>query len=170
MNSCVQEALARLRGMPNRTFFEYRDALTQELCTVTQSELSYIAAVNLEEDTLTMIGWSQSAMKYCATTDKPIVYQLNETGLWGDAVRERRAVITNDYQNSNSPTKKGYPKGHVPIYRHLNLPLLEEGKVVLVIGVGNKADVYTREDVANLEALMGEVAKSFRKALWEATW
>lgn len=170
MNTYVQEAVARLRGVSKKSFFEFRDALTAELCAITQSELSYVAAVNLAEDTLTMIGWSQSAMQFCATSDKPIVYQLNETGLWGDAVRERKPVITNDYQGLKKPTKKGYPKGHVPVYRHMNLPIFEDGKVAMVVGVGNKADEYTLEDVENVEALMGEVWQSFRKALWEATW
>ncbi len=170
MNADVQAALERLLGMEKRPLPEYRDAITNELSYLTNSEISYIAAVDLSEETLTMIGWSRTAMQYCATTDKPIVYVVEETGLWGDAIRERGPVITNNYPKLNKPTKKGYPQGHVPVQRHMNLPIFEGEQIVLVVGVGNKPTDYTMEDVQLVEELMYEVWKYFKPALWQATW
>ena len=37
--------------------------------------------------------------------DKPIVYQVKDTGLWGEAIRQRIPVITNDYAAPN-PLKR----------------------------------------------------------------
>lgn len=170
MDPRVEDALDRLLDMEGSPLPDYRDAITHELCDLTDSNISYFAAMNPDESVLTMIGWSQSAMASCGIPDHPIVYQMEETGLWGDAVRERRAVITNDYPNLDKPTKKGYPAGHVEVLRHMNLPIFEGDRIVLVVGVGNKPDPYTQEDVELVEDLMTEAWLSFQRTLWEATW
>ncbi len=170
MDPQVEAALYRLADMEGTPLPEYRDAITQELCSITNSELSYFAVMNPQEDILTMIGWSRSAMSSCGVMDKPIVYKLEDTGLWGDAVRERGPVITNDYQGLNKPTKKGYPQGHVHVENHLNLPIFDGDRVVLVVGVGNKPGGYTAADVELVEDLMYNAWEHFQRTLWQTTW
>ncbi|MDR3574294.1 MAG: GAF domain-containing protein [Anaerolineaceae bacterium] len=165
MNLNVQKSLDRLSAYSAKSLDEYKDAITRECCTLTSSTLSYFATMNRTEDVLTMIGWSKSAMVNCAMMDKPIVYKLAETGLWGDAVREHKPVITNDYKGLVKPTKKGYPEGHVSVRKHMNLPVFEKGKVVVVIGVGNKVADYTLADAALLEEFMGEAWKVLKTKL-----
>ena len=103
----VQQALERLDRSAGKPLDEYKDAITRECCSLTGSTISYFATMNGTETVLTMIGWSKSAMVNCGMIDKPIVYNLIDTGLWGDAVRERKAVITNDYKNLVKPTNDG---------------------------------------------------------------
>ena len=165
MNPKVEEQLKQLATKADKTLDVYKDAITRGCCSLTQSTISYFATINPAEDVLTMIGWSQSAMMNCSMIDKPIVYKLVDTGLWGDAVRERKAVITNDYAGLVKPTKKGYPQGHVNIRQHMNLPIMEKGKVVFVVGVGNKAAGYTQEDAKQLEEFMSEVWKTLKTKL-----
>lgn len=167
MDTLVQESLKRLEMMIHRPLPEYRDAITEEMCILTNSAISYFAVMNLDETFLTMIGWSKSAMGMCATTNKPLVYRLEDTGLWGDAVRERQPVITNDYANLVKTTKKGYPMGHIQVSRHMNLPIFEGNHVVLVAGVGNKRDPYTLEDAKKVEALMTTAWQTFSRTLWD---
>jgi len=76
---------------------------------LTQSKIGYVAFVNDDETVLTMHSWSKTAMQECAIQDKPIVYPLVDTGLWGEALRQRKPIITNDYEAPN-PHKRGYPK------------------------------------------------------------
>lgn len=170
MDPRVEDALDRLSQLGDESLRHYRDELLDEICYLTGSELAYVAAMNLEEDILTMVGWSRGAMDSCGIMEQPIVYRLQETGMWGDAVRERDVVITNDYANSTRPTKRGYPEGHVHVTNHMNLPIFEDGRVVLVVGVGNKDGDYTREDAALIEELMNVVWDTFRARLWSATW
>ena len=82
---------------------------------LTSSTIGYLAFVNEDETVLTMHSWSKTAMAACAIIDKPIVYPVATTGLWGEAVRQRKPVITNDYQVPN-PLKKGHPEGHVECF------------------------------------------------------
>jgi light-regulated signal transduction histidine kinase (bacteriophytochrome) len=82
------------------------------------------------------------------------VYPVVSTGLWGEAVRQRQPVFTNDYQAPN-PLKRGYPEGHVHVGRHMNIPVFDGERIVAVAGVGNKAEPYDDSDVVQLQLLMG---------------
>ena len=73
--------------------------------------------------------------------------------MWGEAVRQRRAIITNDYAASN-PHKNGCPEGHVQLDRHLNLPVFRSNRIVAVIGVANKHEDYSGEDLKQLALFM----------------
>jgi signal transduction histidine kinase/ActR/RegA family two-component response regulator len=126
----------------------------EEAVRLTQSEIGYVAFANEDETVLTMHAWSATAMKQCRTKDKPIRYPVVETGLWGEPIRQRRAVITNDYKAPN-PLKKGTPEGHVNVRRHLGVPIFDGKRIVIVAGVGNKTADYTEGDVRQLTLLMG---------------
>lgn len=150
MNENVQKSVDRVKLYAGKSLDELKNAINRESCSLTGSTLGYFATIDPTEKVLTMIGWSNSAMMNCSMIDKPIVYQVVDTGLWGDAVRERKAVITNDYKGLVKATKKGYPVGHVNVVKHMNLPVIEGGKIVLVIGVGNKSADYTAADASFL--------------------
>ena len=96
-------------------------------------------------------------------------YPLETTGLWGDAVRQRRPIITNDYAAPN-PDKKGYPEGHVGIRRHLNIPVFDGDRIVAVAGVGNKEEEYDESDVRQLTLLMNGMWWQIKRQRAEEDW
>jgi len=126
-------------------------ALIEEASSLLDSPISYFALMNGDCTVLTMIGWSNTVMANCSMIDKPIVYALADTGLWGDCVREKGPVVTNDYKALVKPTKKGYPEGHITINRHLNVCMMGDGKIMGVLGVGNKTEPYADADVQRLQ-------------------
>jgi PAS domain S-box-containing protein len=128
---------------------------------ITRSRIGYLAFVSPDERAMTMYSWSQAAMEECRAVDKPIVYQVEETGLWGEAIRQRKAIITNDYSLEN-PLKKGYPEGHVQIHRHMNIPVMYDSRIVIVSGVGNKEEPYDDQDIRQLTLLMDGLWKIIR--------
>jgi len=123
-----QMALAPLREL--MTF------AIEKAVVITASSVGYLAFVNDDETVMTMHAWSAEAMKECETPTKPLEYPVESTGLWGEAIRQRRPVITNDYA-APSPLKRGFPTGHVPITRHMNIPVFDGAHIVMVAGVGN---------------------------------
>jgi PAS domain S-box-containing protein len=147
------EALLTLNQMANAPLREITDFALENAVRLTRSQIGYLAFANEDETILEMHAWSRNALAQCAIGDKPILYNVADTGLWGEAVRQRQPVITNDYAAPN-PRKKGYPPGHVEVRRHMNLPLIENDRVVLVAGVGNKEDAYDAGDVRQLTLLM----------------
>ena len=102
--------------------------------------------VDRDQHTLSLKAWSTSTVeKFCKAEGRGQHYSLDLAGVWADCVRERRPVVHNDY--ASLPHKRGLPPGHAPVLRELVVPILREGKVVAVLGVGNKIADYTDDDV-----------------------
>ena len=148
------EALLNLNLMISEPESDITHYALEEAVRLTQSEVGYIAFLNEDESILTMHAWSGTAMEECHIREKPLVYPLASTGLWGEPVRQRKPVVTNDYAADN-PLKKGTPKGHVPIIRHLGVPVFDGGRIIAVVGVGNKHEIYGPSDIRQLELLVG---------------
>jgi PAS domain S-box-containing protein len=153
LNSNRLQALLQLNQMYTSTNQEITSFALEEAVRLTQSKIGYLAFLNEDESILTMYSWSKTAMEECAIADKPKIYPVANTGLWGEAIRQRRPIITNDY-SACSTLKKGYPDGHVAIKRHMNIPVFDGSRIVLVAGVGNKAEDYDQSDVQQLTLLM----------------
>ncbi|MBN1514459.1 MAG: PAS domain S-box protein [Phycisphaerae bacterium] len=153
LNEARLEALLRLNQMTEASLTEIAEFAMEEAVRLTRSKLGYIAFAGEDESTLTMFAWSKGAMAECAVQDRPVEYVVTETGLWDEAVRQRRPIITNDCAVPN-PWKKGTPAGHVAVQRHMNVPVFDGDRIVIVAGVGNKESDYDESDVRQLTLLM----------------
>ena len=147
------EALERLNQMAGADEQAICHFALEAGVALTRSDVGYLAFVSEDEQQLTVYAWSERALAQCQTIDRPLDYQVVETGLWGEAIRQRHPVITNDYSASN-PCVKGLPEGHVPLRRHMNLPVFDGERIAAVAGVGNKAQDYNEADVRQLSLLM----------------
>jgi PAS domain S-box-containing protein len=125
----------------------------EQAVRLTGSRIGYLAFASEDESVLTMHAWSSAAMAECRMKEMPRVYRVSETGLWGEPVRQRRPIITNSYDGPH-PGKKGCPEGHVHVVRHLGVPVMDVGRIVIVAGVGNKESDYDESDVRQLNLLM----------------
>ena len=83
----------------------------------------------------------------------------DQAGVWVDAVRERRPMIHNDY--ATLPHRKGMPEGHAIVIRELVVPIMRSGRIVGILGIGNKPSDYTENDV-KVVSYLADVA-------WEIT-
>ncbi|WP_415713926.1 diguanylate cyclase [Maridesulfovibrio sp.] len=151
LNETRFEALYSLAGMGEAPLKELYDSALEAAVKITGSEIGYIYFISDDESELSIYAWSHNVMPQCSVEYVPGSYHVSATGLWGDAVRQRRPIIVNDYENCED--KKGLPQGHVSIRRHMNVPLFDNGKIVILIGVGNKEEEYDEEDVRQLSLL-----------------
>ena len=152
-DECRLQALVTFYQMTSAPLSELMNFAVEKAVEITASSIGYLALVSDNETMLTMYAWSAQSMKECNIDKKNIEYPIASTGLWGEAVRQRRPVITNDYA-AESPLKKGHPKGHVPIIRHMNIPVFDGTHIVMVAGVGNKTSEYDERDVQELSLMM----------------
>jgi two-component system, OmpR family, phosphate regulon sensor histidine kinase PhoR len=170
MNPNVEQALVNLDQLTDRPMPEFRDAIIEQLCQITDSKIAYFYATDMDEEHLTLLGYSKQVMDGCMIVDPENVYRVDETGLWGDAIRERQPIITNDYVGSMRPSKHGLPEGHVPVINHMNLPVFGDGRIVALVGVGNKDGDYDDTDAQNVSDLMHNIWEYFQEALWAAVF
>ncbi|MEZ7196662.1 diguanylate cyclase [Pseudodesulfovibrio karagichevae] len=146
------ERLYALSEMTQHTEKEILDFALEAITEVTGSQIGYIYRISDDQTELVLHAWSSNVMERCSIKDAPTVYQICETGLWGEPMRQGKPVITNDYPNMEG--KKGYPEGHIPVRNHLGVPVFEENRVVFLAGVGNKPEDYTEDDIRHMELIM----------------
>lgn len=140
----------------------------EEGVRLTNSKIGYLHFVEEgdlpaeDELKLELFIWSEETQKICKA-EKTRHYPLSSAGIWADAVRNKGPVVHNDY--SKVENKKGLPEGHVPLDRHMAVPIIDGGVVVGVAGVGNKEDDYDSDDVRQLSLLisgMWDIVKANR--------
>ncbi len=153
LNEICLGSLFKLSQMSHKSHNELLDFGLEEAINLTESKIGYIFYYDEGTQNFTLYSWSMSVAKQCSIIEKQSIYQLGKTGLWGEAVRQRKAIVTNDYAAPN-PHKKGYPEGHVHLTRHMNIPIFKNDNIVAVIGVGNKDTDYTESDVVQLHLFM----------------
>jgi GAF domain-containing protein len=149
-------SVVRITQQKATSLRELLDKALEEAIALSDSKLGYIYYYNEGQQEFTLHAWSREAMEECAIPNPPTVYRLDKTGLWGEAVRQRRPIVVNDFSAPN-PLKKGYPPGHAPLFRYMTLPVLCDGHIVAVVGVANRARDYTEMDVQQLTMMMDSV-------------
>lgn len=166
LNEARLEALLKLNSMTRQSIVDITEYALEQAIQLTGSKIGYLAFVDDEQTTLTMHSWSKAAMKECYLIEKQLIYKIDETGLWGEAFRQRKPIITNDYDAPN-PMKKGYPEGHVKIYRHMNVPVFDGDIIKVIAGVGNKEAPYDDSDVRQLTLMMDGVWSILKRKEYE---
>lgn len=137
---------------------EFLDYSLGKAIELTRSKIGYIYHYSEEAKEFVLNSWSREVMKECTIVEKQTVYELEKTGIWGEAVRQRKPIVINDFQSGNA-LKKGYPEGHAPLLKYLTIPVFSDEKIVAVVGVANKETDYTETDTLQLTLLMDVVWK-----------
>ena len=137
---------------------ELLDYALGEALKMTSSKFGYIYHYDETNRQFILNSWSHDVMQACKIAIPQSLYDLDSTGIWGEAVRQRRPIMVNDFEMPD-PLKKGYPEGHVHLTRFLSIPHIDQGRIVAVVGVANKVAPYDDSDVLQLTLLMGTVWK-----------
>ena len=145
---------------------EQLDYVLAESLKLTDSKFGYIYLYDEEKEELILNSWSREVMADCRIVEKMTTYQLAKTGLWGEAVRQKKPIVDNAFEIPNE-MKKGYPQGHVPLTKFMTIPVIIDDKIVAVIGLANKEEDYNDTDVYQISILMKGVwnAKGKREAI-----
>ncbi len=142
------------------------DYALSEALLLTASSYGYIYYYDEGTQRFILNSWSRGVMPACKVMDPQTEYELERTGIWGEAVRQRKPIVINDFQEPD-PLKKGYPEGHVHLTSFLTLPVVDQGRIVAVVGVANKKTGYDDADVTQLSLLMDSVWKSAERKRME---
>ncbi len=152
-------SIIRMMQYKSKSIQDFLDYALDEAIKLTESQLGYIYFYSEEKQEFELNSWSKEVMKSCAITESQTCYELSKTGFWGEAVRQRKAMILNDFENHH-PLKKGYPEGHALLKKFLTVPVESGGSIVAVVGVANKQEDYDQTDVLQLTLLMDAVWKT----------
>ncbi len=139
--------------LDQQTFLEYA---LQKAIDFTESQYGYIFFYDEVRKEFNLDVFSAKVLEDSKVSAPKTNYRLEETGFWGEAVRQRKPIINNDFL-ADHPLKKGQPAGHINIKRYLSIPVFENQKIVATIGLANKAGEYTELDATQTVLLMQSV-------------
>ena len=126
--------------------------LLNEAEILSNSRISFHHCVGPDEDTLLAQAWSpRTRGEACVGAGERLHHQVSDAGFWADCIRKRRPVVHNDC--AALPHRKGVPPGHPVLRRVLAVPVFRGGRIVAVLGVGNKPEDYTDQDVQTVTLL-----------------
>jgi PAS domain S-box-containing protein len=148
---------ARMRLMEyslSHTLHELLVMTLDEAEELTGSCIGFYHFMDDDSQMLTLQAWStRTSSTFCTAEGLGKHYPVATAGVWVDCVKERRPVIHNDY--ASLPHRKGMPQGHAVVVRELAVPVMRLGRVVAILGVGNKATDYDEHDVETIGMLAG---------------
>ncbi len=117
-----------------------------EIEQLTGSMIGFYHFVEEDENALSLQAWStRTRAEFCTAQGEGMHYPISEAGVWVDCIAERKPVIHNDY--AALAHRKGLPPGHARVVRELVAPTIRNGRVVSILGVGNKPSEYDEDDV-----------------------
>jgi two-component system, cell cycle sensor histidine kinase and response regulator CckA len=96
----------------------------------------------------------ENIMKW-AVSDQPHPL-LVDAGFWLDAISSGEPVINNCFSHPPVPGNN-WPGNHPEVKRILVVPIMQRGKAVAMIGVGNKSEDYDEDDLKWVSSL-GDIA------------
>ena len=154
--------LRRIVGIlqhPSETIQDSLDYALDQVIKLTESKIGFIYHYHEDRKEFVLNAWSREVMTECAIDNPSTCYELETTGIWGEAARQRRPIVINDLQAAN-PLKKGCPKGHVQLFKFMAVPIFTDGGIVGVIGLANKETDYDESDILHVSILMEAVWKT----------
>lgn len=142
------------QAAPSLTDRELYDFIVERAVALTESAIGFFHQVSDDQNDIILTTWNRAALAGCRAAGGDH-YPLASAGNWVDCVRAKRPVIYNDF--ATSPNRKGLPSGHVPLRRFMSIPVIEDGKVRIIFGVGNKESDYDDNDVSHLQLVANEL-------------
>ncbi|MBK8596754.1 MAG: PAS domain S-box protein [Holophagales bacterium] len=153
-----QELTTDLLALSRRTAGDERELSQLAIdaaVRLTRSTIGYLHVVHDDEVHLDLFAWSSGVKEECRIPAAD-PYPMSAAGVWAEALRQRRPIIHNDYPSL--PGRHGYPEGHPHLLRHASVPVFDDdGRVVMIAGVGNSLRPYDERDTGRLQVVMHEL-------------
>ena len=106
-----------------------------------------------EDGALVVPSMTRHIWDKCQVIDKTFRFPRYTWGdsSWPRAIREKKYNYTNEISTVT-------PEGHIPVQKHISLPILFHDEVIGLLQVANKETDYTEADISMLVAIAGHIA------------
>ncbi len=136
-------------------------AVAEEL---TRSGLGFIGELDGRSGRMNVLSISDTGWDLCRMHDASegrmrLPTGLSTQGLNGRVLREGSALYTND--PASHPDSAGIPAGHPELMSFLGVPLMHAGRVLGMMGLGNRPEGYGPKELELVEALAPAVVQAF---------
>ncbi len=135
---------------------EQLDYVLQELLALTDSGFGMIYIYNEDKKELSLSASIDRANNNKIIEEFQKRYKLSESGIWGKVISRRKPVVINKVSQSETIERKFLPKTFASV-NFMAIPVVIDGKIEAVVGLGNKPTDYDKTDVGEMKVLMSGV-------------
>ncbi len=128
----------------------------EEVVRLTGSSLGYLHLVAEGQEATSLSMWARRRAGGGFELEHAGPSPFGEAGAWAECVRTG-ALVVHETPEAR-PGARGRPPGQVPLERQVCAPVLENGKVRMILGVGNKATAYDDGDVRQVTLIAAAVS------------
>ncbi len=115
---------------------------------LTGSAIGFLHFVSEDQTQVELAVWSTDTLAHYFQAEFDRHYPIAAAGIWADCVRLKQPVVVNDY--ATAAGIKVLPQGHAELRRFISVPVIEDERVRMIVGVGNAADAYGNGDVETI--------------------
>ncbi len=128
-----------------------------------QSKFAFMGEINVETGLLDDVAMTETGWAACEIPPNPgtrLARGFRIHGIHGKVLTGGKAYFTNE--PSRHPDRVGTPPGHPPLECFLGVPLVQAGKVLGMVGLGNRDGGYTAAELEAVEALAPAIVQAFQ--------
>ncbi|WP_026600921.1 response regulator [Methylomonas sp. 11b] len=129
-------------------FMQWGMVLAEDL---TSSQLAFVYFINVDEDSMELVAQSHGTPESKGHRVPEKCIALAQAGILAESVRSREPAVFNDYP-VHLP-EQGFSETQPELRRLITVPVIENGKVLMLTGVGNKSSEYTGLDVETVQLI-----------------
>lgn len=139
----------------------------RELCLsiaqeITGSKLGFVGEIDdrgvFHDTTVSAVGWEAFKMYNKRGHRRPPgTFKVN--GIYGRVLTDGKGFFTNE--PGEHPDSIGVPIGHPAIESFLSVPLMNGGKTVGLIALGNREDGYSKSELDSMQELAPAIMEAF---------
>lgn len=133
---------------------------------LTYSGISFLHFFENEDRRAELTIWSERTLEEYFGTNGATPHPIGKTGVCADARRELTTVIFNkhsDYENHH-----GLPEGKAELKRMICVPVIDDGQVIMVVGIGNRESDYTGLEIETVEIIANEMWRIIQRRRLES--
>lgn len=140
------------------------DYVLHEALKLTESKVGYICFYNEKKQEFTLKTWSKGMIKEVEVPK--LIYRLEEAGVWGEAVRQRKPIILNIAVVELSAGQE-FPGGQKIAGNFIAIPIFIDEKIKATVGFAGKEDRYDDNDVDEMTVLMNGVLTNLERRIMQ---
>ena len=140
------------------------DYVLHEALKLTESKVGYICFYNEKKQEFTLKTWSKGMIKEVEVPK--LIYRLEEAGVWGEAVRQRKPIILNIAVVELSAGQE-FPGGQKIAGNFIAIPIFIDEKIKATVGFAGKEDRYDDNDVDEMTVLMNGVLSNLERRIMQ---
>ena len=135
---------------------EQLDYVLKELLEMSESQYGYIYSYDEKKKEFHLNCWRQRGPGEEGGRNLPETYKLEETGVWGEMIMQRKPFILNRI-NGRGPLDGAGRESAARFKTFMSVPVIIADKLVAAVGLADKEGDYDDTDVAEMTMLMSGV-------------